>query len=130
MKATEFYNFHEIINSIKSGAIDQLNVITIERHQDDDTQEFAGCEDFIFAGTSIDDAIGAMNWACEYIKPQEGEMLRLFASRANVTPEDFEGFDPAAIYPEDFIGEYLLERFDDLGNLGTDDWNTREIRNN
>lgn len=130
MKATEFYNFHEIINNIKSGAIDQLNVITIERHQDDDTEEFIGCEDFIFAGTSVDDAIRTMNWACKYTKPQEGEMLRLFAARTSVTPEDFEGFDPAAIYPEDFIGEYLSERVDDLDNLGTDDWNTREIRNN
>ena len=63
MKATEFYNFHEIINNIKSGAIDQLNVIIIERHQDDDTEELIGLEDFIFAGTSVDDAIRTTHWA-------------------------------------------------------------------
>ena len=63
-----------------------------------------------------------------YSVPLSGGSIYLYAH--SVTPEDFEGFDPAAVYPEDFVGEYLSERADDLGNLGTDDWNNREIRNN
>lgn len=134
MKTSTTYNYKEIINNIKSGSIDQICVILIERWQDDGTEDFADWERFIdweegyFAGTTADDARRCMNWIEENVQPNEGEILRIFALKTNVTPEDFEDVDPEADNTEKLIEQYLLERADGFDNLGTGDWNNRVIR--
>ena len=128
MKTNSSFNFTEIINDIKSGKIESLYIVTYERYEDDEYEpELIETEEIYYAGITVDEARACINAVEADTHPAEYESVTLAALELSVSAEDFEDFDEECDNAMEFFGNYVDEHFVEGSNVGTSDWNVREV---
>lgn len=128
MKTNSSFNFTEIINDIQSGKIESLYIVTSERYEADEYEpEFIETEEIYFAGTTVDEARACINAVEADTHQAEYESVTLAALQLSVSAEDFEDFDEECDNAREFFGNYVDDHFVEGSNVGTSDWNVREV---
>lgn len=97
MKTNTSYNYSEIINSILSGKIDTLYIISSRTYDDDKdhTGDLKWYNEPYFAGTTLEEAQEAMNDAKTDAEAdvEEYQYITLAANKISVSPEDLADYD-------------------------------------